>query len=123
MSKALSMERPPIKPAPFPDSQGYSTKRIPRPAGAPMPLGEVIARLDHALKETADDYHFVPSKEDYDAVERVIEVFEVLAKHGIEALQGLARSRCRRKNCGTACKCDPCHARAALAVLDPEWRP
>ena len=44
-------------------------------------------------------------------------------RHVMEALRGLARKRCHKSNCGTVCLCDPCHARAALTELDPEWRP
>lgn len=48
---------------------------------------------------------------------------QVLKKHGIPALRELAAQRCKRSNCGTVCLCGPCHARKALEVLDPEWRP
>lgn len=44
-------------------------------------------------------------------------------RHVMEALRGLARLRCKKSNCGSVCLCDPCHARAALVELDPEWRP
>lgn len=47
----------------------------------------------------------------------------IIVKHVIPALRGLARKRCHRSNCGTVCLCEPCHARKALAVLDPDWRP
>lgn len=47
----------------------------------------------------------------------------VVQKHVLPALRDLARERCRRSNCGTVCLCAPCHARKALEMLDPTWRP
>lgn len=44
-------------------------------------------------------------------------------RHILEALRSMAREACRPDNCGTACLCPPCHARAALETIDPEWRP
>jgi hypothetical protein len=29
---------------------------------------------------------------------------------------------CNEDNCGTVCKCEPCMAREALELIDPEWR-
>jgi hypothetical protein len=36
----------------------------------------------------------------------------------MEALRYLARRRCIKKNCGTACLCAPCSARAALEFYE-----
>jgi hypothetical protein len=47
----------------------------------------------------------------------------VIRRHAIPALRSLAMTRCRQRNCGTVCLCDPCHARKALETLDPTWRP
>jgi ferredoxin len=44
-------------------------------------------------------------------------------RHVLEALRSLSYERCYYRNCGTVCLCGPCHAKAALAVLDPEWHP
>lgn len=44
-------------------------------------------------------------------------------RHALSALRELGQERCHRSNCGTVCLCGPCHARAALAELDPDWRP
>ena len=46
-----------------------------------------------------------------------------LLNHVLEALRELASKRCHRRNCGRVCLCGPCHARKALEVLDPDWRP
>ena len=46
-----------------------------------------------------------------------------IRRHAVPALRALAKTRCNRRNCGTVCLCDPCHARKALDVLDPAWRP
>jgi hypothetical protein len=43
--------------------------------------------------------------------------------HTLEALRYLARQSCIEDNCGSVCLCPPCHARAALSNLDPEWNP
>lgn len=48
---------------------------------------------------------------------------KVMQQHAIPALRALAKQRCNRKNCGTVCLCDSCHARVALETLDPKWRP
>jgi hypothetical protein len=48
---------------------------------------------------------------------------EALRKHAIPALRDAAMQPCRRSNCGSVCLCMRCHARKALEVLDPEWRP
>jgi hypothetical protein len=44
-------------------------------------------------------------------------------QHTLEALRTLAKVKCIEDNCGTVCLCPPCHARAALSTLDPEWNP
>lgn len=44
-------------------------------------------------------------------------------RHVLEALRDAATKPCRRSNCGSVCLCMRCHARAALAELDPNWRP
>jgi hypothetical protein len=44
-------------------------------------------------------------------------------RHVLEALRWSARQPCMPDNCGTVCLCPPCHARAALEDLDPEWTP
>lgn len=44
-------------------------------------------------------------------------------RHITEALKYLAAKKCDRRNCGSVCLCPPCHARAALTVIDPDWRP
>lgn len=49
--------------------------------------------------------------------------FVTASRHMIEALRGIATERCNKRNCGTVCLCTPCHARRALEVYDPEWRP
>jgi hypothetical protein len=43
--------------------------------------------------------------------------------HLLEAIRYASDRPCRRSDCGTVCLCGPCHARRALAVLDPEYRP
>lgn len=57
-------------------SQGYSSLPITREAGTPMPIEEAIARLKHVLVECKTDYHYVPSKEDFEALDRVCAVLE-----------------------------------------------
>lgn len=47
----------------------------------------------------------------------------VIAKHVIPALRDAAAKACRRSNCGSVYLCMRCHARKALEVLDPTWRP
>lgn len=44
-------------------------------------------------------------------------------RHVLEALRWCAVRACMPDNCGTVCLCPPCHARAALGDIDPEWRP
>lgn len=36
----------------------------------------------------------------------------------LEALRYLAKKRCNKRNCGTVCLCEPCHARKALEYYD-----
>ncbi len=48
---------------------------------------------------------------------------DVMRMHILPALRELAAKRCHRRNCGTACLCGPCHARKALDIVDPTWRP
>jgi hypothetical protein len=48
---------------------------------------------------------------------------EALRKHAIPALRDAAMKPCHRSNCGSLCLCMRCHARKALEVLDPTWRP
>ena len=47
----------------------------------------------------------------------------VMQKHVLPALRDAAMAPCRRSNCGSVCLCMRCHARKALEVLDPTWRP
>lgn len=42
-------------------------------------------------------------------------------RHALEALRELARQRCNKRNCGSVCKCGPCHARAALTRVEGSW--
>lgn len=44
-------------------------------------------------------------------------------RHVLEALRYVARQPCMPDNCGTVCLCPPCHARAGLEDIDPEWTP
>lgn len=46
-----------------------------------------------------------------------------LDRHVKGALRYAAVQMCVRNNCGTVCLCGPCHARKALEIIDPEWRP
>jgi ferredoxin len=41
-----------------------------------------------------------------------------LKRHVWEALVHTARQPCIRHNCGTVCKCGPCHARIAMVTLN-----
>lgn len=43
--------------------------------------------------------------------------------HQREALRWAADQPCQPDHCGSVCRCGPCHAREALAVLDPDYRP
>jgi len=43
--------------------------------------------------------------------------------HLLEAVRYAADRPCVRRNCGEVCLCGPCHARRALAYLDPAYRP
>lgn len=40
----------------------------------------------------------------------------------LEVLRWAAKKSCNRRNCGTACLCEPCAARKALEYYDPKWR-
>jgi len=44
-------------------------------------------------------------------------------RHIREGLRFAADLPCKRSNCGTVCLCGSCHARTAISVLDPEFRP
>jgi hypothetical protein len=59
-----------------PGSQGYSSQPILREPGTPMPIEEAIARLKNVLVECKTDYHYVPSKEDFEAPDRVCAALE-----------------------------------------------
>lgn len=67
---------PEIKHVCLHEGPGYTSKRIPRAKGKPMPAEEVIARLKHLIRECRDDYHYVPSKEDQEAVDRACAIIE-----------------------------------------------
>lgn len=41
----------------------------------------------------------------------------------VSVVRYAARQNCHKRNCGTACKCEPCMARKLIAIIDPEWRP
>lgn len=39
-------------------------------------------------------------------------------RHMLEALRWLAKQRCNKRNCGTVCLCESCHARKAIEYYD-----
>jgi hypothetical protein len=67
---------PSLKIAYFSGSQGYTTLPIERAPGMPMPIEEAVARLKNVLHECKTDYHYVPSPEDFEALDRTIAVLE-----------------------------------------------
>ena len=43
--------------------------------------------------------------------------------HLLEAVRWASDQPCKINSCGTVCLCGPCHARRALAIADPAYRP
>ena len=56
------------------DDPEYTTRRVPRRAGTPMPWAEVILRLENVFNQCSESYHFYPSKEDREALARAVAV-------------------------------------------------
>jgi len=41
-----------------------------------------------------------------------------IGHHILQAIRYAASQPCHRSNCGTVCKCGPCHARAAISTVE-----
>lgn len=41
----------------------------------------------------------------------------------LDVVRYVAKQKCHKRNCGTACLCEPCQARKVIEILDPTWNP
>ena len=89
-----------------------------------MHLREAISMSSPITKEELASYLYTGKASAYEIgrlVGEIIRLNNVNRRHTIEALRYLSKEECIEYNCGTVCLCPPCHSRAALEILDPDW--